>query len=1019
MKSTDSTNVGVRKSKRQINEEAKDYGNDLEEVKILKKTLTQKDKEIQGCQNTIANLEADLATQIEELKERLAKEYDDKEVTLKASFEKDMTESARSLEEKFNAERFKLETSIQELKTTIIDKSNRLTDMPTVKQIIEDFACDLVALSNASSTTAPKPAEMALFRHEGYVNQCIDAINDDRTNRKLTDYNIITFLKAILDKCFQKLLQLNSSDEYNKYLASQLLDSSYNFKYLSTMISSCLQALNPKYVSTAAYLTCINVLSISKSALCADFVNWAMCGGVTSQSIYATFKKLGDIFAKSKAVFPMTYEAIAVFDNNSTDYKRKTWRSGINQNKKSLVWTNIEAYLFAKCKLDDTGQEVSLNQLSNTTCLQNRVDLSPQNWINFSKRTLIRSDNSIINVTNFGDKHIPNRTSVHPNNTLTDEEYVRNEFCNGELFAISLIKDIPKLLTYYPGSTTVQEQQAPNTDSGDYTEDDRMQIKECFSCSTRNPKSSRTCSGCDRKLLGIDEYRQHLTQASIGMILKPPPLRRRRKTYTTLHTLSSNGTSFERNHVSTSNSTLSIPLDNDELFPVNINEDFHINILRELLPSIFVNPSSDKDVQHIYERLGKIFDLVGFTEETDRNKLRYFIFLVSDFGATNLTLLDSNERFFNFIHIIGTFHECKSFLELTMDLVFSVGGDILASLHTFTSEKSQAYLRRCGDTHKANDFLRDVFRPALFISLIFEYLHATVEPNCEPDFKNIDLIEVFNWGEAYANSPNNNDLRWKNFWFLIGFIIPAYELIKKGVRTGNMEAYNAGRRALLPFMFSLSKLNYGPLIIRDMIQYYWKAPPEIRELLCIIFSLYDEGINGKMEEANKAQKSMVLSETKSGIQSGALLCSWSESLRNAMLYLKGNRTGNDVTKNIPERRLPSDLDIDIEKCVEVLMKNRIFKMNRNETTNAQRFDGKDIIKPTKFEHIDMSLLNLYKVGEEKKNEYYNAYIRSTENTLPPNEYVYTFKNYKRVVKSNGDENEVTDDDDDDNTTEIK
>ena len=730
----------------------------------------------------------------------------------------------------FNGEKDKLLNEFNREKDKLINeirlKNKKIEEMPTINEIIQDFASDLVALSNISRINAPTPDDMARFRHEDYVNECSGVINDniDTNERKIKSHNIILFLREILDKCFQKLSNLNPT---NNYYGTQLSEEKYNYKYLSTMISSCLKAINPSYISTAAYLTIINVLSISKSALCADFVNWSMCGGVTSQSIYNRFKKLGDIFSKSTIECPMTYEVIAVFDNNSNDYKQRTYRSGLNQGKGTLVWTNVEAYLFAKCRKID-NETNAVNFLENKLCHQHSINLTPQNWPNFSKATLKQND-TIINVTTFGDDSIPNRTSVHPETTLSDIVYMKNEITSGLLYAILLLNDTPKLIAYYPNNEYRATAGTIYADVGQDTDvDDRMQVKECFSCSTQNKKSMRKCGGCSRKLLSIKVYRQHLAQAGLDQVMRPLPLRHRRTTTTKLITLADDGKTIERRNVKISSHTLSVPLDNDEIDLGVTTDDTFMNIIRELLPSIMVNPSSDAEVIKIYAKLGETFNLAGFTRgNVSRDVLRYFIYLVSDFGATNLTAIDTNPNFQNFIHIIGTFHECKSFLELTMDLLFSVGGDILAAKHTFASEKAQAYLRRCGDIHKANDFLRDVAKPAIFISILFEYLDDTTEEGTTPNLDNIKLEDVFEWGNTYYNE-NNGDMKWKNFWFLFSHVLPAYELIKKGVRTGNMAAYNAGRRALLPFMFSLSKLNYGPLIIRDMIQYYWTGKHHLK-----------------------------------------------------------------------------------------------------------------------------------------------------------------------------------------------
>jgi len=155
-----------------------------------------------------------------------------------------------------------------------------------------------------------------------------------------------------------------------------------------------------------------------------------------------------------------------------------------------------------------------------------------------------------------------------------------------------------------------------------------------------------------------------------------------------------------------------------------------------------LNPSSASNVKEIYRIIGKKFNLSGFADaSTNHLLLRYYLYLVSDYGATNLDLIDSDPNFLNFIHVVGTFHECKSFLEITMDLLFSIGGNELAILHTYVSEKAQAYLRRCGDLHKANDFLRDVVKPAMYICIILEYMNTRTDLY----FNDIRIDDVYEW----------------------------------------------------------------------------------------------------------------------------------------------------------------------------------------------------------------------------------------------------------------------------------
>ena len=719
-------------------------------------------------------------------------------------------------------------------------------------------------------------------------------------------------------------------------------------------------------------------MSVSKSALCADFINWAMIGGVHSRSIYATYYKLAKIFETSIMELPISYTALAVFDNNSNDYKGTTWRSGKNQKKSQLVWCNVGAYIYKKEEDEDEHKEdFDLN-----LCNQMKYEHRPANWAN-SKKTLHAAN--IQNITQFGNNNIPNRTSVHPNDTLTDVEYVKKEVCESILYAIALFADLPQLKAYVIreedkqkyGKTTYKD----ITVECNATEITAKNIEKiCLYCSKINYKSASICRFClSDPLRSIADIRQQVLGASKELLFKPSPPRINNRTKTRISSLDNNN-KINYYDMDVSSDSFSVPLLDEE--EVHSTKSY-IKILRQLLPSIMLNPSSASNVKEIYGIIGKRFNLIGFADpssSTNHLLLRYYLYLVSDYGATNLELIDSDPNFLNFIHVVGTFHECKSFLEITMDLLFSIGGNELAILHTYVSEKAQAYLRRCGDLHKANDFLRDVVKPALHVCIILEYMNTQTDL----DFNDISIDEVIEW----MNNIPENDLRYKNFIFYINHILPCYELIKKGVRTGNMEGYNAGRRGLLPFMFALSKTNYGPLLIRDMIQYYWRAPDAVRIELNEIFGLYDEGINGKMEESNKDQKSNTLGDSRLGIQAGALLTDTSVLLRDAMLKLKGDKT-TDTSKDIPERRTPTDLNEDIIDCVRYLMEHRVFAKELSNPTSPTKFNSEPL------KEGGYSLVELYDEGVVLADKYYQSYINSDNLNLPKCSRHKTFKLLKK------------------------
>ena len=196
---------------------------------------------------------------------------------------------------------------------------------------------------------------------------------------------------------------------------------------------------------------------------------------------------------------------------------------------------------------------------------------------------------------------------------------------------------------------------------------------------------------------------------------------------------------------------------------------------------------------------------------------------------------------------------------------------------------------------------------------------------------------------------------------------------------------------LLIFAFALGHTKYAPAIVRDMIQYYHRVPQAIREELNTIMGLYDEGINGKVEESNARQKGYTVSETRNGVQAGALLVNCADALREAQL----NFSDKDPSKNhMKETRTPTDLALDIDKCVVYLLQNRVFaKSKASEATVTMVFDNsKEIIK-------DLSILSLKTFGEERRTEWVTKYIGSKDSKFPKCQRGRSF--IERVVTNSG------------------
>ncbi len=607
----------------------------------------------------------------------------------------------------------------------------------------------------------------------------------------------------------------------------------------------------------------------------------------------------------------------------------------------------------------------SASVLSGDRSIQFDPALSPANWVVKGSVDL--------NVLLFGNSLVKEVEGL-PRGTLSDQEYISLEFFQGANFVMSQ----PEYIAGFAGfsnSWIVEVQNMQPLESA--------YPKVCPACGTLNSLHSRLCQSCRFTLPLIAAIRSAASadsKASTGF-RRPPPRRRhssdeimffdehdrlvRKKVpfrLSVLPTISKHEAADENEYSSQAAPGESV---------------LHSHLLRRVLPSVFVNPASDHAIQSIYEEWGRRCNLAGFLDATVlAQDVRHWIFICSDLGAVRYRLIDNpSSQLYRFVHIMGTFHENHMFLEVTLDILFSIGGGVLAALHTFESPNAQALLREAGDTHKANDFLRNVVKPAMTLAYLTAY-KATLsasEDGGEVTFKDIDLAAAIKWGEDAINDVNCIDLKFKSYAIFLLRILPSYELIKKGIRMGDISAYNTGRRYLLPYVFALGRRKYGPAVVRDMIQYYHRAPTVIREHMNVIFGLSNEGIDGKVEESNKAQKKYTISNTRNGVQAGALLAAQANTLREAQLNFSA--TTNLHRDNESEQRTPTQLTNDVRLCMGHLLQVKAFeKAASGVATKAVQFDGKDTaIVPGMMPH---ELLD-YGTGLMKK--WAETYKRSDHN----------------------------------------
>ena len=451
-------------------------------------------------------------------------------------------------------------------------------------------------------------------------------------------------------------------------------------------------------------------------------------------------------------------------DNNAVFYQPKSSRSGIAASMLSsaMVWTMRELFEFGPKKKDAPPS------------IQFDPTLGPKTAAWKPKGT---ADPAL---TVYG--YVSTASGI-PEGTLTDHDYILKEVLASLLFVSEqeYFLKVPQLtMDNRPAAffhvvaglvPTAAESSLP---------------VECLYCNEWNKKGTRSCVWCKNKLRCIDQVRSDLAGATLSVLAKKRrPPRTKRQVYDEVWGKDENG-SVVRTKVRLNLHTLSCIVEGDiedEYLDASDDGD-GVEVERSLLPSLFVNPNTSTAIRAILAEWGAACNLAGFQDPgTHADLLRFFLFVVSDLGATDLEAFDDEtpdknhggQDFRNFIYVLGVFHECKMWIGLVMDIFFSMGGGALAFFHTYMSEGAQAYLRRCGDLHKANDFLRHVVKPALFTAFLREYMfHLDVfnRDKSDEDKKEFSLIDAIQWGEDTLADDKCLDLNFKNRVFFLLRILP-------------------------------------------------------------------------------------------------------------------------------------------------------------------------------------------------------------------------------------------------------
>jgi hypothetical protein len=214
---------------------------------------------------------------------------------------------------------------------------------------------------------------------------------------------------------------------------------------------------------------------------------------------------------------------------------------------------------------------------------------------------------------------------------------------------------------------------------------------------------------------------------------------------------------------------------------------------------------------------GRLACLFGFVRKGEVQSA--FTYFSCDVGAVLIAPLDDpHSDYHQMVYLLGQGHEMFLYGRIVMKLIFHMGGAALAVLHTFVTKCAQDYMKRCGSNKKANDFILDVYRPAVIQHLSCVFLATNPSDSSKEAFM------------AWIDS-DDNDAHFKSCRTLFVDVFSAYNLVYVGIRERNLEVYDAGRRYLLPFVFCMGGLDFGPILLRDLVIYEHQILSEVNVTL--------------------------------------------------------------------------------------------------------------------------------------------------------------------------------------------
>ena len=398
----------------------------------------------------------------------------------------------------------------------------------------------------------------------------------------------------------------------------------------------------------------------------------------------------------------------------------------------------------------------------------------------------------------------------------------------------------------------------------------------------------------------------------------------------------------------------------------NFTEHKFVNQTVTVCTPVMVNPNSIKTVGHVYHSILTLAGVIGpkkygrLVAETSNDCGSHFPELIDDYSSELSRL----------IVWLGHFHIDLNVLALVYKLIQPQGLSQFFNIHGFRSPGQVLLLTEVQNFHKSRAFLRDLFTPAIVLSLLYA-IQIKLEENNDEEVEEITWetidrhrIEAIELGDDTVINQ-----------FHVLDILIAFEMIT----CGQFENVYAGIRFLFPYMLVTGMTDYVPGLAREVAILDHRCLPEFREYRKKTYSLNNGTINGKsydqlMEEINRSQKQnmpdgVILSELYIKIAAFQVNIGPLES------ETVNKSLGIEVkNSNKPSQVHHQNVVPQIKEMYDLLNESNTFQIVENRSfINQLGYNDNDNSNNNQV-FVKSDLKSLYEHGIEEKNRYMEDFI---------------------------------------------